>query len=30
MSITGAIRGTSKERFYQELDLTSLQLRRWY
>ena len=30
LAITGAIRGTSKERFYQELSLESLQLRRWY
>ena len=28
--ITGAIRGTSKEKIYQELGLESLQLRRWY
>ena len=28
--ITGAIRGTSKEKLYQELGLESLQLRRWY
>ena len=28
--ITGAIQGTSKEKLYQELDLESLQLRRWY
>ena len=27
--ITGAIRGTSKEKIYQELGLESLQLRRW-
>ena len=27
---TGAIRSTSKEKLYQELDLESLQLRRWY
>ena len=30
LAITGAIRGTSKEKLYQELDLESLQLRRWY
>ena len=30
MAITGAIRGTLKEKFYQELGLESLQLRRWY
>ena len=30
LAITGAIRGTSKENFYQELGLESLQLRRWY
>ena len=30
MAITGAIRGTSKEKLYQELDLELLQLRRWY
>lgn len=29
-TITSAIRGTSKERFYQELGLESLQLRLWY
>ena len=28
--MTGAIRGTSKEKLYQELGLESLQLRRWY
>ena len=28
--ITGAIRGTSKEKLYQELGLESLQLRCWY
>ena len=28
--ITGAIRGTTKEKLYQELGLESLQLRRWY
>ena len=30
LSITGAIRGTSKEKLYQEIGLESLQLRRWY
>ena len=30
LTITGAIRGTSKENLYQELCLASLQLRRWY
>ena len=30
LAITGAIGGTSKENFYQELGLESLQLRRWY
>ena len=30
VAITGAIRGTSKEKLYQELGLESLQLRRWY
>ena len=30
LAITGAIRGTSKEKFYQELGLESLQLRLWY
>ena len=29
LAITGAIRGTSKEKLYQELGLESLQLRRW-
>ena len=29
LGITGAIGCTSKECFYQELDLKSLQLRRW-
>ena len=29
-AITGAIRGTSKERLYEELGLESLQHRRWY
>ena len=28
--ITGAIRGTSREKLYQELDLELLKLRRWY
>ena len=28
--ITGAIRGTSREKIYQELGLESHQLRRWY
>ena len=30
LAITGAIRGTSREKIYQELSLESLQLRRWY
>ena len=30
LALTGAIRGTSKEKLYQELGLESLQLRRWY
>ena len=30
LAITGAIRGTSREKIYQELVLESLQLRRWY
>ena len=30
LAITGAIRGTSKEKRYQELGLKSLQLRRWH
>ena len=30
LTTTGAIRGTSKERLYEELDLESLQHRRWY
>ena len=30
LSITGAIRGTSKERIYEELGLESLQHRCWY
>ena len=30
LAMTGAIRGTSKEKLYQELGLESLQLRRWY
>ena len=29
-AITGAIRGTSKEKLYQELGLVSLRLRHWY
>ena len=29
-AITGAIRGTSKEKLYQKIVLESLQLRRWY
>ena len=29
LAITGAIRGTSREKLYEELDLESLQLRRW-
>ena len=29
LAITGAMRGTSKEKLYQKLDLESLQLRRW-
>ena len=28
--ITGAIRGTSRGKLYEELDLESLQLRRWF
>ena len=28
--LTGAIRGSSREKLYQELGLESLQLRRWY
>ena len=30
LAITGAIRGTSEEKLYQELGLETLQLRRWY
>ena len=30
LTITGAIRGTSKEKLYQELRLASLQFRRWF
>ena len=30
LAITAAIRGTSKEKNYQELGLESLQKRRWY
>ena len=30
LALTGTIRGTSKEKLYQELGLKSLQLRRWY
>ena len=30
LAITGAMRGTSKEKLYQELGLESLQLRCWY
>ena len=30
LAITGAIRGTSREKIYQELGLESLQQRRWY
>ena len=30
LAITGAMRGTSKEKLFQELGLESLQLRRWY
>ena len=30
LAITGAIRGTSREKIYQELGLESLQLRPWY
>ena len=29
-ALTGAIRGTSKEKIYQELGLELLQIRRWY
>ena len=30
LTITGAIRGSSREKIYQELGLESIQLRRWY
>ena len=30
LAITGAIRGTSREKVYQELGLESLQQRRWH
>ena len=30
LALTGTIRGTSKEKLYQELGLESIQLRRWY
>ena len=30
LAITGAIRGSSKEKLFQELGLESLKLRRWY
>ena len=30
LALTGTIRGTSKEKIYQELGLESLQIRRWY
>ena len=30
LAITGAVRGTSKEKFYQELGLETLEKRRWY
>ena len=30
IAITGAIRGTSREKLYEELGLESLQLRRWF
>ena len=30
LALTGAMRGTSKEKIYQELGLESLQIRRWY
>ena len=30
LAITGAIKGTSKEKLYQELGLESLRLLRWY
>ena len=30
LALTGAIRGSSREKLYQELGFESLQLRRWY
>ena len=30
LALTGAIRGSSREKLYQELGLESLQLQRWY
>ena len=30
LALTGAIRGSSREKLYQKLGLESLQLRRWY
>ena len=30
LTITGAIRGSSREKLYQKLDFESLQQRRWY
>ena len=30
LAITGAVRGSSRENFYEELGLESLQQRRWY
>ena len=30
LAITGAIRSTSREKFYEELDLESLRKRQWY
>ena len=30
LAVTGAIRGTSREKLYQELGLESLRKRRWY
>ena len=30
LALTGAIRGTSKEKIYQKLGLESVQIRRWY
>ena len=30
LAVTGAIRGTSREKLYQELGLEPLRLRRWY